>query len=203
MWVFGYKVHLVADARHDIPLTVAVTTGSQSDMTYLAPVVEETSPTPEVVIADRGYDSSDNSEWLHRRGIAPVIHKRRLHSGFHTRDNGRTYSEKGTPLCECGRQRLYLGADPETGERVYGPDTDCERGGKLEGFSRCDVEVRVNPADDIRLFGGAIRRDGPEWKMTYRKRWSVERVFKRYKERSVLDNHSFRGISRVRLLVQM
>ncbi len=202
VWVFGYKVHLVADARHDIPLTVAVTTGSQSDTTYLTPVVEETSPRPGVVIADRGYDSKDNSEWLHRRGIAPVIHKRRPQSGFHTR-NGQTYSEKGTPLCECGRERPYLGVDPETGERVYGLVTDCERGGKLEGFSRCEYEVRVNPADDIRLFGGAIRRDGPEWKMTYRKRWSVERVFKRYKERSVLDNHSFRGISRVRLLVQM
>ena len=58
--------------RHDIPLTVAATTGSQNDTTYLAAMVEETSPTPGVVIADRGYDSRDNSEWLHRRGIAPV-----------------------------------------------------------------------------------------------------------------------------------
>ncbi|MCY4655022.1 MAG: transposase [Dehalococcoidia bacterium] len=86
---------------------------------------------------------------------------------------------------------------------MYGLTTDCVCGGKLEGFSSCDFEVRVNPEDDIRLFGGAIRRDGPEWETTYRKRWSVERVFKRYKERSVLDNHSFRRISRVRLLIQM
>lgn len=177
VWVLGYKVHLVADGRHDIPLTVAISTGSQSDTTYLAPMVGETSPTPEVVIADRGYDSKNNSEWLHRRGIAPVIHKRKPQSGFHTRENGQTYSKKGTPLCECGHERPYLGADLETGERVYGPATDCERGGKLEGFSSCDFEVRVNPEDDTRLFGGAIRRDGPEWEMTYRKHWSVEQVF--------------------------
>ena len=201
-WVFGYKVHLVADANHDIPLAVAVTTGSQSDMTYLAVVVEETSPTPEVVIADRGYDSKDNSEWLHRQGITPVIHKRRPQSRFHTR-NGQMYSERGTPLCECGRERPYLGTDPETGVRVYGPVTDCERGGQFEGFSKCDFEVHVNPEDDIRLFGGAIRRDGPEWRTTYRKRWSVERVFSRWKERNVIDNHSFRGLPRVRLLVQI
>ena len=203
VWIFGYKVHLVADARHDIPLTVAVTTGSQSDMTYLAPVEEETSPTPDVVIADRGYDSRDNSEWLRRRGIAPVIHKRKPRSGFHTRENGQTYSKRGTPLCECGHERPYLGADPETGERVYGPVTDCKRGGKLEGFSSCDYEVRINPEDDIRLFGGAIRRDGPEWETSYSKRGSVERVFSRWKELDVLDNHSFRGLSRVRLLIQM
>ena len=86
---------------------------------------------------------------------------------------------------------------------MYGPVTDCERGGKLEGFSSCDYEVRVNPEDDIRLFGGAIRRDGPEWETSYSKRGSVERVFSRWKELDVLDNHSFRGLSRVRLLIQM
>ena len=203
IWVLGYKVHLVADAGEDIPLAVAVTTGSQSDTTYLPAMVEEASPKPEVVIADRGYDSKDNGEWLHRRGIAPVIHKRKPKSGFHTRDNGQTYSDRGIPLCECGRERPYFGTDPETGVRVYGPVTDCERGGKFEGFSSCDFEVRVNPEDDIRLFGGAIRRDGPEWKMTYRKRWSVERVFSRWKERGVFESHSFRGLSRIRLLIQM
>ena len=61
----------------------------------------------------------------------------------------------------------------------------------------------MNPEDDIRLFGGAIRRDGPEWKMTYRKRWSVERAFSRWKDLNVIGNRSFRGLSRVRLLVQM
>ena len=103
VWVFGYKIHTVADANHDIPFALAVTAGNQSDTTYLAAMVEETSPTPEVVIADRGYDSIHNGEWLHRRGIAPIIHKRRPKSGFHTRNNGQTYSERGTPLCECGR----------------------------------------------------------------------------------------------------
>ena len=44
---------------------------------------------------------------------------------------------------------------------MYGPVEDCERGGKFEGFSGCETEVRVNPEEDIRLFGGAIRRDGP------------------------------------------
>ena len=201
VWIFGYKVHLVADANHDIPLTVAVTEGNQSDTTYLEPMVEETSPKPEVVIADRGYDSKDNSEWLHRQGIVPVIHKRKPKNGFHTR-NGQTYSEKGTPLCVCGHERPFIGTDPDTGVHVYGPVPDCKRGGMLNGFSPCDFEVRVNPEDDVRLFGGAIRRDGPEWKRRYRKRWSVERVFSRWKERNIIDNHSFRGLARVRLLVQ-
>lgn len=203
VWVFGYKIHLVVDANHDIPLAVAVTEGNRSDTTYLTAMVEETSPKPEVVIADRGYDSKDNSEWLHRRGIAPVIHKRRSKSGDYTGEDGRSYSERGTPLCPCGHERPFISTDPDTGVRVYGPVSDCERGGMLKGFSPCDFEVRVNPEGDLRLLGGAIRRDGPKWKWTYRKRWSVERVFSRWKKQNILDNHSFRGLARVRLLVQM
>ena len=206
-WVFGYEVHLVADTNYDVPLKLVVTTGTRSDMKHLVPLVEEMEWPPEAVIADRGYDSRNNNEWLHERGIAPVIRKKKPpKKDFHSRGRGRRrryYSTAGTPLRECGHERPYLGADPETGIRVYGPVTDCKRGGKFEGFSMCNFEVRVNPEDDIRLFGGAIRRDSPEWKMTYRKRWSVERVFSRWKDRHVIDNHSFRGLSRVRLLVQM
>ena len=205
-WVYGYRPHVAADARHGVPLAQIVTPGNESDMNYLKPLVEKLQWRPEVVIADRGYDSADNNEWLHRRGIAPVIHKRRPPKGFHTRGRGRGrkyYSERGTPLCECKCERPYLGTDPETGERVYGPVTDCERGGKLKGFSLCEVEVRVNPEDDIRLFGGAIRRDSLEFTLRYNKRPSSERVFSRWKDHNVLESHSFRGLSKVRLLLQL
>ena len=154
VWVFGFKVHAVADANHDIPFALAVTAGNQSDTTYLPTMVEETSPRPEVVIADRGYDSRDNNEWLHRRGIAPVIHKRRHQSGFHTRDKGQTYSERGTPLCECGHERPYLGADPETGERVYGP--------LARGKARGLFQVRCRGPCEPRRRHPTVRRGHPK-----------------------------------------
>ena len=83
---------------------------------------------------------------------------------------------------------------------MYGPVEGCERGGKFEGFSSCEFSVRMNPESDVRLFGGAIRRDSPEWKKTYAKRWSVERVFSGWKSRGSLEDHSFRGLSKIRLL---
>ena len=201
-WFFGYKVHTVADANHDVPLALTVTSGNESDMNNLVAPIEKMTRSgirPEVVIADRGYDSKKNSEWLHRRGITPVIHKKKTKSGIHVRGK-RKYSLTGTPLCECGRERPFVRTDPETAERVYGPVEGCERGGKFEGFSSCEFPVKVNPESDVRLFGGAIRRDGPEWKKTYRKRWSVERVFSGWKDRGALSAHSFRGLSRIRLL---
>lgn len=206
-WVFGYKAHLVADANHDVPLALIVTTGSESDTNYLAPLVKELQWRPEVVIADRGYDRRYNNEWSHERGIAPVIHKRKPpKKEYHSRGRGKRqkrYSTKGTPLCKCGNERPFVGIDTETGERIYGPVGDCVRERELKGFSHCDFEVRVNPEDDIRLFGGAIRRDGPEWKKAYNKRWSVERVFSGWKDGNVLVSHSFRGLSTMRLLIML
>ena len=61
------------------------------------------------------------------RGIAPVIHKRRSKGGDYTSGNGQSYSERGTPLCMCGHERPFVGTDPDTGVRVYGPVSDCER----------------------------------------------------------------------------
>ncbi|MCY4654978.1 MAG: transposase, partial [Dehalococcoidia bacterium] len=84
-WVYGYKAHTATCANYDTPLAVIVTTGSESDMNYLVPLVEKLQRRPEAVIADRGYDSVNNNEWLYRRGIAPVIHKKRPPKGYHTR----------------------------------------------------------------------------------------------------------------------
>ncbi len=201
-WFFGYKVHATADANHDVPLTLTVTSGNENDMNNLAAPVEKMARAgirPEFVIADRGYDSKKNSEWLHECGIAPVIHKKKTPSGIHVRGK-RKYSLTGTPLCECGRERPFVRTNPDTGERVYGPVEGCERGGKFESFSSCEFPMNVNPESDVRLFGGAIRRDSPEWKKTYAKRWSVERVFSGWKSRGSLEDHSFRGLSRIRLL---
>ena len=201
-WFFGYKVHAVADANHYVPLALVVTSGNESDMNHLVAPIEKTAHMgiqPQVVIADRGYDSKKNSEWLHRLGIAPVIHKKKTPSGIHVRGN-RKYSLTGTPLCECGHERPFIGTDPDTGGRTYGPMKNCERGGKFRGFSSCELPVNVNAENDVRLFGGAIRRDSPEWKKAYRKRWSVERVFAGWKDRGSLAAHSFRGLFRIRLL---
>ena len=50
---------------------------------------------PEVVIVDRGYDSRDNSESLHERGIAPVIHKKKPPKAKILLDEG--YSDSVSP----------------------------------------------------------------------------------------------------------
>ena len=88
-WVFGCKAHVVADANYDVPLGTVVTTAKSNDSPFLPSLLAELEtshswfslPASAVVIADRGYDSKDNNEFVHRNGGVPVIHQRRLPEG--------------------------------------------------------------------------------------------------------------------------
>ena len=109
MWVYGYKLHLVVDANYGIPLAQQVTTGKRHESPELPKLVERAKRThpwlaPEVAMADRGYDSAANHQFLwFKRRIIPVIHLCKpsnadLYQGIYT---------KGGPTC--------LGMVPEVG----------------------------------------------------------------------------------------
>ena len=207
--VYGYKAHTVVDANYDIPLAMIMTPANISDTKRLKPLVKAVLARgyePEVVIADRGYDAGDHSRWLHDMGIVPVIHKRRPRSGVHRkrRPDGTYafYTTDGFPTCECGIVRQYLRTDLRTGRHLYGRIKGCNRGGKLPYpiVAECDVDVWVDPDDDPWLFGGSIRRGSREWLIMYAKRWSVERVFSRWKgSTGCLGRHYFRGRAKIEL----
>ena len=213
-WVYGYKAHTVADANYDIPLAMSMTPANVSDTKLFKPlmrVVWADGYRPEVVTADRGYDAGGHSRWLHQKGVAPVIHKRRPKSGVHRRRRPdgtyAIYTTHGIPTCECGHVRPYLRTDPETGRHLYGRIQGCDRGGKLPIplVAECDHDVWVDPDDDPRLHGGSIRRGSREWLVKYDKRWSVERVFGHWKDVGYLRHHYFRGRDKIELhtLLQM
>ena len=92
----------------------------------------------------------------------------------------------------------YVRTDSDTGHHLYRcPEGGCPRRDTAHAVSACDDESWENPEDNIRLFGGAIRRGSPEWKAMYGKRWSVERVFSRWKEQGLLERHCYFGLRRV------
>ena len=204
-WVWGYKAHVLADAQRDIPLVLISSTGKDNDTRYLIPLMNKSGAQHEldtkVVIADRGYDSMRNNEFLHRRGIAPVIHIRRLpknalFDGIYTVD--------GAPTCMGGKPMEYVRTDPKTGHHQYRcPPGGCDRKGRIQGYSTCYDSHWEDPEENVRLFGGAIRRGSPEWRSKYRKRWSIERVFSRWKTHGRLRNHFFRDRKTIHLHMQL
>ena len=83
---FGYQLHLVVDARHEVPVAYEVRPASASEVTRLVPMVEALARAhPEItrrcrtLAADRGLDAGEVNRALWQEyGIKPVIDTRRL-----------------------------------------------------------------------------------------------------------------------------
>ena len=204
-WRHGYKVHMIADANYGLPLAHVVTTASRNDSPELPAVIAKTESLypwfhPSAVIADRGYDSAANHEFLSGKDALPIIHIRRkargaLYEGI--------YTEKGVPTCLGQIPMEFVRSDQERGHLYRCNPEGCRLAGSMRGGIRhCDTEVWEDPTRNVRLFG-AIRRDGPEWKALYAKRQAIERIFKSMKESRRLERHCVRGLRQITLHAMM
>lgn len=93
-WYFGYKIHLIADADTELPITAVVTTASVHDTTQLLPLLEkaksELDIKPQYVLADAGYDSNRNFDGIAQDHSArPIIKVRKtIRRDFRLRQYG-------------------------------------------------------------------------------------------------------------------
>ena len=64
-WWFGYKLHLLVDAKHEVPIAAILTTAKVADTTQLKPLLEKQDallPDIALELCDGGYDSKANIE---------------------------------------------------------------------------------------------------------------------------------------------
>ena len=61
----------------------------------------------------------------------------------------------------------------------------------------------MDPKTNVWLFGGRLRRMGPEWRRLYRKRWSAERVISLWRGTGRLNAHRFRDRLAIALHVRL
>lgn len=132
---FGFRLHLIADAKYELPVDFTVTKASASEVKEAGKLLEEIKRShPEKLkvckyfLADRGYDSTDLIEWLETKRIAPVIDIRNMWQGEETtkqlRDSELVYSFDGKVyyVDEKGRaiELLYKGYDKSRDSSRYG-----------------------------------------------------------------------------------
>jgi len=196
--VLGYKLHTIADIR-GLFITGIFTTGSQHDSPMLVKLMKKMRRLfgdrikPVTLAGDKGYDSNANHEFAHSEGFVLVSPLRRQPKN-ELRDGGHT--DKGEPTCH-GLVMKFVRTDPETGKHLYRCPVD---GHIPEGqMLPCAGEVEIDPTDNIRLFGGTIRRGSPEWDEKYEGRQGVERLFAWWKNGCALEGHHFRGEANVKL----
>ena len=197
-WRYGYKLHMVADANHGIPLGMKVTTAKNNDSPELPPVMDKTRAMfpwfkPKAAMADRGYDSMTNYEHLHNNGTTPIILIRK--NGWGQLYEG-IYTKEGVPTCLGQVPMQYVRTDPEKGHlyRCAG----CHLAGSRAGVKYCNDETWEDPRRSLRLFGD-LRRESHEWHSLYAKRQAIERTFKSLKQSRRLERHCTRGLRQVTL----
>lgn len=204
-YFYGYKMLMLADAVHDVPLHYRLYPANTSETKQLLPIVSEAQEThewlkPGYLIADRGYDSVANHKFLVKRGVAPIIHIRKMSKDGGLHDG--IYTTKGSPTCLGGREMTYVRTDGETGKHLYRcPAEGCDRKGK-SAFNRCDDSHWEDPMDNLRVIG-IVARQSKTWRDLYRRRQGVERYFSSAKRSRLLDKHQYLTMRKVQTHVAL
>ncbi len=117
---FGYKIHLqVTTTELPITASIKITEGNEWDGKFLPPLTENakeifghTEKSIKAVIADAGYDSTDNASYLIKESILPYIamNPRGRENPIHRGDitistDGKFFCKAGVELCYWGKEK--------------------------------------------------------------------------------------------------
>ena len=201
---FGFKLHLVVDAKHEVVLSYQITDTKAGDGETLPEVLRQAMANlPEGRIQTLAYDKAADTNEVHRvldeAGIKPLIENRSLWDSEHERklpghdgNSNIVYDEAGTLYCydqvstPVVRHKMsYIGHEPSRGTLKYRcpakhegwqcPMSKICNAGKSYGLT-----VRVKREIDLRRFP-PIPRATKKFQKLYKGRTAVERVNARLK----------------------
>jgi IS5 family transposase len=197
---FGYKLHLVVDAVYELPVSFMLTPANESDTKQMGELLkkagadqEETKP--QAVIADKGYDSQDNYQFIYGQCKSAPIIPIREREGEQLPD---ICNAKGTPTCSCGLEMAYWGRD---GKYLKYRCPQAVGKGECKSRFRCTSSpygyvLKLPIATDPRRHP-PVPRESRRWQSLYRMRTAIERVNSRVKELLGLGKITVRGIGKV------
>jgi len=172
---FGYKLHIAADARSGLPLSLTVTPAHRHDSTRAIPLMEQLPVKPAAYCPDMGYDVKAVYEHIHSRDAKSIIPLNRR--GEKQPPAG--LDENRTPVCSTGYPMVYRGADAKRGElkfrcpHVCGK-VDCPQGSSWCSASDYGLVVKCKIADDLRGHGPPHRTAGTGKSFTiFAPRWNA------------------------------
>ena len=212
-FICGFKLHLVVDAKYELPVAWSVTKANVSDNTEGKDLVSEMmrdkewlSGTAEYLMADKGYDDSALIRALDKtHHISPIIDKRSSwrEKGTRLLENGKNvaYDEDGSVYCyeDDGKRHLMAngGYDAKRDvlkklcpQKAKGVPCHCSKD--------CTVKsgFRIKRSFDERIFT-PVDRTSHKWERLYNMRSSVERVNSRLDRGYGFEVHTIRGIKKM------
>jgi hypothetical protein len=196
---FGYKFHLLVDAKHEVIIAWEVTSATVSDAQIIPRLLEQAERVlPEKRMATLAYDKAADDhkthELLHHRRIKPLIQNRSLWKDQteqmlpgHDGNSNVVYDESGTLYCydkvsnlPIRHKMAYIGYEKSRGTLKYRCPArheawTCPSDAKCNRNSCYGKTVRVKCELDLRRFP-PIPRATKEFERRYKGRTSIERV---------------------------
>ena len=209
---FGYKVHLIVDAKSQLPLEVKVTPGNEADSPQAKPLLKgakEKHPQNPIDTSamDSAYDSHENYRFaIEEAKVAPII-ALNPRGGVDAVTSSALYlAEDGSYTCLAGFKVVYWGKEEKRGRLKF----RCPAAlGKCECLfrsscskSRYGRTFYLHPKRDYRLIG-PIPRGTDLWQEKYNARTSVERAYSEEKGSHRLANPRVRGLAKVKIHVYL
>lgn len=214
---FGYRIHLIVDATHELPVTFHVTKASQAEAPRAHKLLAEMAQTQpeilkncEVFLGDRGYDDGKLITLLwDKYQIKPVIDIRNMwKDSDKTRLLGKhsnvVHDYRGNIFCHCpetGTQRsmAYGGFEKDRATLKYRCPAK-HYGITCKGRDSCPVAggIRISLEENRRIFT-PLARSSYKWKTYYKKRTAVERVNSRLDVSFGFENHFIRGLDKMKV----
>jgi hypothetical protein len=221
---FGYKLHLLVDAVHEVIVAYQVTAPSAGDGETLPALVKQGQGNLppgriETLAYDKAADSNTVHRTLNRAGIEPLIESRRLWKDEHERpvpgralNSNIVHDEAGALYCydmqsdPAVRHRMaYIGHEPKRGTLKYRCPArhqgwTCPADALCNAGKSYGLTVRVKRDIDLRRFP-PIPRATKKFERLYKGRTAVERVNARVKIFWGADDGNITGARRFHAFV--
>ncbi|MGA9209498.1 MAG: transposase [Terriglobales bacterium] len=221
---FGYKLHLLVDAKHEVVLAYQVTTANAADCKSLPDLVEQGQANLpagriETLAYDKAADDNESHRLLDKAKIRPVIQNRHLWKDQTEQmlpgHNGRSnivYDEAGTVHCYdrssspiVRHPMAYIGYEPQRETLKYRCPArhegwPCPHDAACNAGKSYGKTVRVDRTIDLRRFP-PIPRATKKFERLYNGRTSVERVNARLKIFWGADDGNLAGSRRFHAMV--
>ena len=206
-WHYGFRAHIICDAKYGLPIKSKVTPANNSEQTELDNILEEMEQSEEKyklerminLMGDAGYDNGKRNKKLKEEyNINPIMDIK------HVWNKEEKYREiENQPI-----------AYNEEGEVFYIEDLNKYEKMKYLGYDKGNNSLRYTRATkgkriyripletDYRIFT-PVARDSKKFKKKYKKRTEIERLNGRIDRDYMFNDHFIRGKKKMELMLNV
>jgi len=206
---FGYKVHLeVTDTELPIPLSIKVSPGNEWDGKFLKELTEESKKNLrevnkkiDAIIADAGYDSTENASYLIENHITPIIAENPRGRENPIQRGDIIVTQEGKFTCKAGFELAYWGREPKRKRFKFrcGLYKDKAKACLFRNICWQTQYGTVFYLKEDNKIQDTMRtiRNSKSFSRLYKKRTIIERFYSILKETHRLENVRMKGIKNI------